>query len=56
MGKEGRVSMINFNNRFLFKNWIKLVLFVYNGDDYYQKIRESEKKISETDSINILQK
>ena len=55
LGKEGRVSMINFNNRFLFKKWNKLVLSVYNGNDYYQKIRESENKISETDATNILQ-
>ena len=55
LGKEGRISMINFNNKFLFKKWNKLILSVYNGNDYYQKIRESENRISEIDAINILQ-
>ena len=55
LGREGRISMINFNNEFLFKKWNQLVLSVYNGDDYYQKVKENVSKISETEAINILQ-
>ena len=55
LGKEGKQSMINFNNELLFKRWNKLVLSVYNGKDYFKKIRENEKKISQTEAIDILQ-
>ena len=47
--------MLNFNNEFLFKKWNKLILSIYNGDDYYQNIREKENKISEVEALNILE-
>ena len=54
LGKEGRKSMIYFNNQILFKKWNKLIFSIYNGDNYYKKIKEKENKISENESINIL--
>lgn len=54
LGKEARESMIKFNNNLLFKKWIKLILSVYNGEKYYQRLREQDDKISENVALNIL--
>ena len=55
LGKEARKSMKVFDNKLLFKRWIKLILSIYNGEKYYHLIREKDKKISSNDSFNILQ-
>ena len=54
LGKEARESMKKFNNNLLFKKWIKLILSVYNGEKYYQKLREQDDTISKKDALNIL--
>ena len=54
LGKEARESMKKFNNNLLFKKWIKLILSVYNGEKYYQKLREQDDKISKNDALNML--
>ena len=46
--------MKEFNNNLLFKKWIKLILSVYNGEKYYQRLREQDDKISKKDALNIL--
>lgn len=54
LGFEARESMKNFNNEILLKKWIKLILSIYNGDNYFQELRKQEKKISKNDALNIL--
>ena len=54
LGKEARKSMEKFNNKFILKRWNQLILSIYNGDNYYQKLREQNKTISEKNAINIL--
>ena len=54
LGKEARKSMKKFNNELILKRWNQLILSIYNGDNYYQLLREQNKKISEKNSINIL--
>ena len=38
LGKEARKAMKFFDNEILSKKWIKLILSVYNGDNYYSEL------------------
>ena len=46
--------MKKFNNDYLILKWIELILSVYNGDNYYNIIREKNKKISEKEISYII--
>lgn len=63
LGNESRKSMKIFNNNNLFLKWIKVILSIYNGDIYYQKLRNEDKifpkkKIMKTvrNQLNLLKK
>ena len=45
LGKEARDSMKKFNNELILQKWNKIILSIYNGDYYYQKLRKQDKKI-----------
>ena len=46
--------MKKFNNDMLLNDWIELILSIYKGQQYYDKLREDKKKLSQNDGINIL--
>lgn len=54
LGKEARKSMKKYQNEFLLKKWIKLILSINNGGNYYEKLRKEENIVSENKLINIL--
>ncbi len=54
LGKEARRSMKKFQNKLILKRWNQLILSIYNGDNFYQKLREKGPKISENFSMEIL--
>jgi glycosyltransferase involved in cell wall biosynthesis len=54
LGRTARNSMQKFNNKLLFYHWIKLILSIYNGDDFYNKMKKEEKFINETQLKNSL--
>ena len=54
LGNEARLSMKKFNNKLILKKWIKLILSIYNGEYYYEKLRNSDKKISNKLALKIL--
>ena len=54
LAKQSRKSMKKFNNDYLILKWIELILSVYNGDNYYNIIREKNKKISEKEISYII--
>ena len=56
LGKEARESMREFKNESTAKRWINIILSIYNGDKYYNKIREEDEKISENQAKILLQK
>ena len=56
IGKEARNSMKYFNNKLLSKKWVKLILSVYKGEYYYNKLRKEYNKISQNNGMNILNK
>ena len=55
LGKIARKSMKKFKNEITGKKWIKLILAVYNGENYYNKLKEEDKKITEKEAIKYLQ-
>lgn len=55
LGKEARRSMQQFNNNSLIKKWIKLLLSIYKGGNYYENLRiEYENRISKKYLLKIL--
>ena len=54
LGKNALKNMKKFNNNFLFYNWIKLILSIYNGEIYYEKLQKNHKKMNEDEALNIL--
>jgi hypothetical protein len=55
LGKEARLSMIKYNNKLLLKKWIKLIVSIYYGDFYYQKLLDEKKPISKRFALNMLE-
>ena len=54
LGKEARISMKKFNNDLILNDWIKLILSIYKGQYYYNKLREDKPKLSRNDVTKIL--
>jgi glycosyltransferase involved in cell wall biosynthesis len=54
LGREGRRSMKQFKNEILLNKWINLILSIYSGNVFYEKLRKLDKKLSEKKIINIL--
>jgi glycosyltransferase involved in cell wall biosynthesis len=54
LGKSARKSMYIIDNEALLDKWIKLILSVYFGENYYKKLREGDKKISENEAKKLL--
>ena len=54
LGKKARKSMKKFNNTLLLYKWIKLIISIYNGNEYYEEFRENFQRISENNATNIL--
>ena len=54
LGKEARNNMKKFKNDLLLKKWIKLILSVYKGESFYEKLRNSNCKLSEEESLKII--
>ena len=54
LGKEARESMKQFRNELILKKWNQLILSIYNGDNYYQLLRDKGPKISENYSMELI--
>ena len=54
LANEARNNMIKYNNDILLKKWIKLILAIYKGDNYYEELRSKEKKSDKDFLLNIL--
>ena len=55
LGREARKSMKNIKNQLILKKWNKIILSIYNGDNYYQKLINQEKKKSSKKDIEVLE-
>jgi glycosyltransferase involved in cell wall biosynthesis len=62
LGKEARKSMKKFNNELLIKKWVKLIISIYNDDNYFEDLKknnsmtESEANIIIKTQIQLLKK
>ena len=54
LGKEARENIKQFNNELLSKKWINLIISIYKEDNYYDMLRNNEKKISKNESLKII--
>jgi len=54
LGNSARKSIYSMNNELLLHKWIKLILSVYFGENYYKKLREEDNIISENEAKKIL--
>ena len=48
--------MKKFRNEITIRKWVELILAIYNGDYYYNKLRSEERKISEKEAINQIER
>ena len=55
LGRDARHSMKKFRNYLILKRWVKIILAIYKGKEHYQKLRDEDKKLSEKDSIKLIQ-
>jgi glycosyltransferase involved in cell wall biosynthesis len=56
LGKEARKSMKFFKNEYTTRAWIKLILSISKGKNYYDILRKKRKKISKTKALIIIKK
>ena len=54
LGINARNSMKKINNELIMKKWNKIILTIYNGDNYYQKLKQKEKKIPKIQAIKLI--
>ena len=54
LANEARNNMLKYNNDILLKKWINLILAIYKGDNYYEELRNKEKKSEKVFLLNIL--
>ena len=54
LGKEARESMKKKNNKFIVQKWVNLLLAIYKGEEYYNKLRNNSEQISQSEIDIIL--
>ena len=54
LGKEARNGMKKFNNTSLLKKWVKLILSIYKGGNYYNILRNQSKIKNKNDYLKII--
>jgi len=56
LGIKARNSMKNYNNDLLLIKWIKLLLSIYNGNYYYEKLKKYNEVLSQFKSLQIIKR
>ena len=54
LGKDARKNMKQYDNNLLLKRWIQLILAIYKGDIYYERLRNKDKKMSKENAKEII--
>ena len=54
LGDEARESMRKFNNHLTLHKWIKLLLSIVNGENYYQDLRKQDMKIDKDIALYLI--
>ena len=55
LGEKARKSMKKFKNELTKRRWVELILAIYNGEYFYNKLKNDKKKISKKQAINQLE-
>ena len=55
LGEEARKGMKLFRNDLLLKRWVKLIISIHKGTDYYKRLRNHDKKLSNKNSRKIIE-
>ena len=55
LGKEARKNIKKFRNDLLFNKWVKLIISIYKGHNYYEDLRKKDKKITKKEAITIIE-
>ena len=56
LGEKARKSMKKFKNELTKRRWVELILAIYNGEYFYNKLKNDKNKISKKEAINQLKK
>ena len=56
IGQEARNNIKKYKNKILLKKWIRVILSIYSGNNYYEQVRKQSKKLPENDALKILKK
>ena len=54
LGKEAIKSMKKFDNESLYIRWIKIILSVFNGHNYYERNNDLDHTLPANESLNLL--
>ena len=54
LGKEARKNIKKYKNELLLNKWVKLIQSIYKGDNYYEYLRNNDKKIDTSEAIKII--
>jgi hypothetical protein len=54
LGNEARESMRKFDNHSTLNKWVKLLLSIFNGENYYQDMRKQDMKIDKDIALYLI--
>lgn len=54
LGNEARESIRKYSNNLTLSKWIKLLLSIFNGENYYETLRKQDMKIDKDVALNLI--
>lgn len=54
LGKEARESIKKFDNNLTLQKWVKLILSIFNGENYYHMLRNEDNQINKDVALNLI--
>ena len=54
LGKQARKNIKKYKNDLLLEKWIKIILSIYKGDNYYEEVRKKDKKLFKDDFLKVI--
>ena len=54
LGKEARNNIKKYENELLLKKWVKLIISIYLGEQYYEDLKKKEN-LNETEAVKVLE-
>ena len=54
LAKQARKNIKKYKNDLLLEKWIKIILSIYKGDNYYEEVRKKDKKLFKDDFLKVI--